>query len=148
MPKITIAVRDSENKLSTMTFYRGNGATREEDLTNATALVAAVAALTDGVVAHHEVSYEVDGSATIPAGGIDNEIKATFGFLNSDGTTSRISIPAFDRTKLQAGNSNVDLTDADVIAFVDEVEGTYQDYRNATLNALVYAKEAYTRRQD
>jgi hypothetical protein len=131
-----------------MTFYKGDGADRVADLAAAAALVTAINGLTDGVVAHHEVSYEVDGSATVPTGQVDNEIKAVFGFLNSDGTTSRISIPSFDRTKLLPGSSDVDREDAEVAAFIDAIEGTYRDYRDATLNTLVYAKEAYGRRQD
>jgi hypothetical protein len=146
--KVTVSIRDAEAKLSTMTFYKADGADRAADLASATALVTAINGLTDGVVARHEVAYEVDGSATVPTGQVDNEIKATFGFLNSDGTISRISVPSFDRTKLLPGDSDVDLADAEVVAFVDEIEGAYRDYRDATLNTLVYAKEAYTRRQD
>jgi hypothetical protein len=146
--KISVAVRDAENKLSVMTFYKADGADRAADLGAATSLVTAINALTDGVVAHHEVSYEVDGSATVPTGNVDNEIKAVFGFLNADGTTTRISIPAFDRSKLLPGSSDVDREDAEVAAFIDALEGTYRDYRDATLNQLVYAKEHYGRRQD
>src|SRR5687768_13200595 len=146
--KVSVAVRDAENKLSVMTFYRADGVDRTADLAAATALVGAINALTDGVVAHHEVSYEVDGSTDVPTGNVDNEIKAVFGFLNADGTTTRISIPSFDRTKLLPGSSDVDRTDTDVAAFVDLIEGAYQDYRDAELETLVYAKEAYSRRQD
>ena len=146
--KVSVSIRDAENKLSVMTFYKADGVDRTADLAAAATLVGAIAALTDGVVAHHEVSYEVAGSNTVPAGQVDNEIKAVFGFLNSDGTTSRLSIPSFDRTKLLPGSSDVDREDADVSAFVDAIEGVYRDYREATLNTLVYAKEAYGRRQD
>ena len=145
--KITVSVRDSENKLSSMTFYAPDGVDRTADLATASGLVTAINGLTDGVVASHEVAYEVDGSTSIPAGGVDNEIKAVFGFLNADGTISRISIPAFDRTKLLPGSSDVDLTDAEVVAFVDAIEGNMTDYRDAELETLVYAKEAYGRRQ-
>lgn len=144
--KVTVSIRDSENKLSSMQFFRANGATREEDLTNATAIITAVSALIDGVVAGHTVSYDVAGSNSIPAGNVDNEIKAVFGFLTAAGTISRVSVPTFDRTKLLPNSSDVDTEDADVIAFVDAVlAGT--DYRNSALDALAYAKEAYGRRQ-
>ena len=39
------------------------------------------------------------------------------------------------------------LADAEVTAFVSAIEGNMTDYRDAELETLVYAKEAYGRRQ-
>lgn len=143
---VTIGIRDSEGKISNMVLHRNDAALFTDDQDDANDIAALIAALTDGVVASVSLSYEVASSSTVPAGNVDNEIKAAFGFLTDAGTTSRVSIPAFDRTKLVPNTDQVDRDDVDVAAFVTAMLG-FEDYRGGEYESLKYAVEAYGRRQ-
>jgi NADPH-dependent ferric siderophore reductase len=143
---VTIGIRDSEGKISNMVLHAADGVDLAADSTAASAIATLVAALTEGVVASVSLNYQVDSETAVPAGNIDNEIKAAFGFLTTDNTTARVSIPAFDRTKLVPNTDQVDREDSDVAAFVAAMLG-YEDYRGGGFESLKYAVEAYGRRQ-
>lgn len=143
---IAVSIRDSEGKLSTVLLHSAGGALLADDIDNANDIAALIAAVSDGVVANVTVTYQGNTSNTVPAGNVDNEIKARFGFLTTAGTTSRVGIPAFDRTKLIANTDQVDRDDVDVAALVTALLD-FQDYRGAGFESLRYAVEDYGRRQ-
>jgi hypothetical protein len=117
-----------------------------DDLDNANDIAALIAAVTDGEVANVQLTYQGNSSNAVPAGNVDNEIKARFGFLTTAGTTARVGIPAFDRTLLVPNTDQVDREAAPVAALITGLL-TFQDYRGAGFEALKYAVEDYGRKQ-
>lgn len=146
--KLSIRIRDSEGKQSTMTLYRANGALLADDIDNANDMAALIAPLTQGVVAGVNIEYLVDTDDSVPAGNIDNEIKAAFGFRTSDSTTARVTVPSFDRSLLIPNSDEVNREAPAVAAFLTElVDGGWTDYRDGDFVSVAYAQEFYGRKQ-
>lgn len=145
--ELDVLVRDSENKTSSMKFY-GQFLTDAAARTAAGNLVNAIALLTDGVVAMAKLGIVLQSNGATPAGNVDNEIKATFSFTDPDGRLVQVSIPAFDRAYLLPNSDSVDLTNADVLDFTDNVvtELWVSSYA-LDLTGVASGVESFTKRQ-
>lgn len=147
--RISLTCTDSEGHASVMTIYSPAALTAIVPIL--TPFKAIVEALTDASVTKIEVTrQDPEPVTTIPAGNVDNEIKAQFGFLTEDSTVALISVPAFDRSKLIPNSNIVDVTDAAVAAFTAAMTtGNLDvvDSRGSDLKTLKSAFEAYGRRR-
>lgn len=146
--RTTITVRDSEGHESVVNFNITGAADNAAAVAAANAIRPLVEAITDGVVARQELTEILHTNAAIPGGNVDNELKATFSFVTADDTVTQVSIPAFDRSKLIANQSNVDTSDTDVAAFLAALYASpWTDSRAADIVSLRAAKESYSNRR-
>lgn len=146
--RVTVTVRDSEAHESTLTTYLPGGVLHADVLLAAGRLADVVEGVTQGEIARVEVTQQTQQSAQVPAGNIDNEIKGQFSFYNEDGKVTILSVPAFNRSYLLPNSDEIDTSAGPVSAFIDEMTGGgWVDGRNADLETLRSALEAYTRRR-
>jgi hypothetical protein len=148
MPNIHVSFRDGEGHLFPMTLYRDDAGLLVDDTDDANDLVALIAALTDCVVASVSIEYPLASSRDLPAGTVEGEIQAAFGFLHADDGISRVTVPGFKPALKISGTDLVDQANAAVAAFITAMTGgVMNDYRGAELESVAYAVEHYAKKR-
>lgn len=148
MPNISLSFRDGEGHLFPLTLYRDNGALLADDIDDANDLAALIVAMTDCVLASVSIEYPLSSSRTLPAGTVEGEVQAAFGFLHAEDGISRVTIPGFKPALKIAGTDLVDQAQTDVAAFITAMtSGSMNDYRGAELESLAYAVEHYAKKR-
>lgn len=120
-------------------------------------IAALIAPLITGGIVAAGMNLEIDVSGVKPASELLSDVqeKARFVFRGVNGFLKTLHIPTFDEALIAPGTANVDLTDADVAAFVTAMEdgvtlstlAVHQpaDQRGDDLVELVTATEAWGR---
>lgn len=148
MPQIHVSFRDGEGHLFPVTLYRDDAGLLVTDTDDANDLVALIAAMTDCVVASVSIEYPLSSSRDLPAGTVEGEIQAAFGFLHADDGISRVTIPGFKPALKISGTDLVDQNNAAVAAFITAMTGgVMNDYRGAELESVAYAVEHYAKKR-
>lgn len=157
---ITMTVRDAKTALSTVSFYVPV-ATEEADVDEyAQSAATYVDALIGGQIIKVQVTRQVDisglGLQAQPNANTDVEEGAKFIFGTAlPGVTREIRLPTINEVIFTPGSQVVDLTNADVISFVDHMVDPYtatstntvsgSDYREDDLTQLLSAREDFTK---
>jgi len=154
--EIYIIVQDAKGDKSTVTVPVPTSIELTdipEAVQDLTALIGPM--LTGGIVgAGMRVEVDVSGVSTTVAGATsDIQEKAAFVFRGANNFLKRIGLPTFSEALFSAGTPYVDVTDADVAAFVTAIEDGYLlsstntilpcDTRGDDLEDLVEATEAW-----
>ena len=118
------------------------------------ALGVLIQAMIGGVITRVSLQYAVtyDNGGISPAQFSDVEEGARFQFRTQGGFYTALRIPTFDESRITSGGKNVDMTNADVAAFVDAMVdgvnvslGLVQpcDKRGDNIAALSFAREQF-----
>jgi len=145
--------RDDENHSSVVSINFADSIVTANLASAATAFLVVLGPLTDAAFVKATVFRTLITGSAAPVSGSDIEIGARF-IWGVVGTAKRTlqKIPAFVRSKLVENSKVVDLTDADVAAFVTAMEdgltavtlfAPTNDDGDADIDALVTAKETY-----
>jgi len=123
--ELSLTLEDEEGKKSVVSLHLPGGTLQAD----AEAFAAAIALLIDVLTGAKIIRIALALIVTLPGGLKANalaesevEIGARFGFLDAQAFRTSVRIPSFLLAKLVAGSNAVDVTDADVIAFVDAME--------------------------
>lgn len=116
----TIQIQGSTpNKKSTMQiFLRGDETLARAKFDN---IVTAVDGLSLGTLARITWGQVLQTDPTIPTGHVDVKHKGVFTFINVDGVTMSVSVPALDPTTILPNSENLDLENEFVADFVAEM---------------------------
>lgn len=156
---VLMSVRDNKNQVSTMEFNIPGATT----LADAQIMAQEMALLADpmllGAISRLGISVSVDlpgGLTGSPSTGADVEEGARFQHLTSGNFRSGLRMPTFNESRIVSGSRAVDLTDADVIAWVDAMNDGLDitgaggsgvispcDKRGEDLESLVFAQEQF-----
>lgn len=147
--RVTITVVDDSMEAARTDLYFPDTATQAEIEAELAVILPALDALTQGRITDATLTKALAlpaglGTVAVAAGTIEN--KAAFGFLSADRRVKEMTVPAFDPTYFTSNGRDVDITDADVLAFgvavtTEVAPGTGStDAANADLVSLKYAK--------
>lgn len=150
---INFTFRDDENNSSVVSINFADSIVTANLASAASAFLVVLGPLTDAAFVKATVSRVLLTGSAAPVSGSDIEIGARFIWAQV-GTAKRTlqKIPAFVRSKLIPTTKNVDLTDADVAAFVTAMEDGLtavslfeptNDDGDASIDAIVTAQETY-----
>jgi hypothetical protein len=155
--EIIFSVKDEKDKYSTVRLYLPSSTVWTDAIEFVKDAAPLLEALIRGQITRAGIAYTVDvsdlGLRASPLSGSDVEEGANFIFTASP-FQMRHRIPTFDESKILAGTREVDLTDADVDAWVDMmVDGITPvatlvepcEWRGDDLEACSSAKEAFQR---
>lgn len=148
MHSVSITLRDGEGALYNVQLFRDDAALRQDDIDDANDLANLIVAMSDCTLAKVEIAYVTQTSRTLPAGTVEGEIQAAFGFLHAQDGIARVTIPGFKPALKIAGTDLVDQANGAVAAFVTAMTGgAMSDYRGAELESLAYAVEHYGKKR-
>lgn len=155
--KVIYSLKDNKGKISTTTVHLPVGKTAIDYLEFAIEMGTLIRSVTTGAISNVSVVLEVDitGESWSTAGATsDVEEKGKFQFVTNGIYYTGVALPTFSDLLVLDGSDSIDLTDADVIAFVDAmVDGitlpvaTTQmnpcDSREDDIEGLIYARERF-----
>jgi len=119
----TIKGGDDVPRSSSITICLPSGTVANDALLFVNELAALVDPLVSGIITNHGVNFPLGifgSQVAVPDVDLENGARFIWRTLNNFPT--RVRIPAFDLTKLISGTPNVNLADADVIAFNAAIE--------------------------
>jgi hypothetical protein len=156
---IMISIQDEKGKTSTTELNVPPATAYDDVRIMAGQMATLIDSMISGAIIRIGIVDSVDlpaGIAAAPGAGSDVEEGARFQYRTANGFYSAMRLATFDESRIVAGAATVDLTDADVAAFVTAMtdgldlsgaggSGTIQpcDKRDEDLTALEFAREQF-----
>ena len=155
---VSFTTEDAKGAKSTTIIYIPDATTLTDAQEFAAAMGQALADIMTGGVVAIGICYDVSvASLTSNTIEVNSDVEegARFGWEVAGGFNASNRLATFAQSKLIAGSKEVDLTDADVIVFVDYMIDGFTpistldvlpiDYRNADIIALTTSLENFTK---
>ena len=155
--KVIYTIKDNKGKLATCEIKIPNGLTVANYIEFATEMGTLIANITIGQIVNVGVAITVDIDAGWPvAPGVTSDVeeKAAWQFVAAGNWRTGVNVPTLSELLVVDGSDELDLTDADVLAFNDAmidgillpvgavtVEPT--DARENDIESLVFARERF-----
>lgn len=156
---IYFVIQDAKNETSTTEFFFDDATAWAVIQAGVGAIGALINPLVTGGLRAAGIRVEVDISGvwgTVAQLTSDVQEKAEFAMRTANGFLSRLNLPTFDEAFFVPNSAQVDLTDPDVVAFIDFLEdgitaggGSLEptDYREDDIADVVRATENWGRRR-